>query len=67
MTRGTVAYIVCALALSGALGAAGFPRQAIAGLITFLALLGCRAPRCGLLAQITLALGLVTASAGGHA
>lgn len=66
MTRSNAAYVICALGLCVALGAAGFPRQAVAGFITFLALLGCRAPRCGLLAQITLALGLVTAIAGGH-
>lgn len=66
MTRGNAAYLLCALALSGALAAAGFPRQATAGFTTFLALLACRAPRCGLVAQTMLAVGLVTAIAPGH-
>jgi hypothetical protein len=65
MTRGVIAYLTCAAALTGATASAGFPRPGIAGFITFVAILWCGAPRSGLLVQLTLTVGLITATAPG--
>lgn len=65
MTRGTVICVASALMVSAVLAAAGFQRQAAAGLVTFLAIFGCGAPRSALLGQAALTCGLITATAPG--
>lgn len=65
MTRRDLTFLVCASAVTAATGAGGFTRPAIAGFVTFIALLGAGAPRGGLLIQLTLILALITATAPG--
>jgi hypothetical protein len=62
MTRATAASSVVAIAASLAIGAVGFPRPAIAALVTFAALLSCGAQRAALVVALLMAAGLIVAT-----